>query len=321
MRKTILLATGLAVAALAGTPASADVRAYWDQASGKWLKYDTDSRRVLPKNFSPIRRQTIDYSGPFHANTIIINTAERRLYYVLGGGKALKYGVGVGREGFQWSGADRISRKAEWPDWTPPQEMVQREKARGRILPDHMPGGPKNPLGARALYIGGTMYRIHGSNEPWTIGHAVSSGCIRLTNDDIIDLYNQVKVGTRVVVLTGKESKAQLYALANPPPPPPKEEPPPAVAENEDPMTKDDQVVVLAPAVAAQGTVETTGSVAGDVRVKDDDVLVTAPPAEPLAEEPDPTAARVKDDNVVAPPAKAGDVTVIVTEKPAVAAN
>jgi lipoprotein-anchoring transpeptidase ErfK/SrfK len=321
MRKIILLAAGLAVAALAGTPANADVRAYWDQASGKWLKYDTDSRRMLPKSYSPIVRQTIDYSGPFHPNTIVIDTAERRLYYILGGGRALKYGVGVGREGFQWSGADRISRKAEWPDWTPPQEMVQREKANGRILPDHMAGGPKNPLGARALYIGGTLYRIHGSNEPWTIGHAVSSGCIRLTNEDIVDLYSKVSVGTRVVVLTGKESKAQLYALANPPPPPPKEEPPPAIAENVEPATttKDDQVVVLAP---AEDAVETTGSVAGEARVKDDDVLVTtAPQVEPIAQEPDPAAARLKDDSVVAPPAKAGDVTVIVNEKPAVAAN
>ena len=320
MRKTILMATGLAVSVLAGTPASADVRAYWDQASGKWLKYDTTSQRMLPKNYSPIVRQTIDYTGPFHPNTIVINTAERRLYLVLAGGKALKYGVGVGREGFQWSGADWISRKAEWPDWTPPPEMIQREKANGRILPDHMPGGPKNPLGARAMYIGGTMYRIHGSSEPWTIGHAVSSGCIRLTNNDVTDLYNRVKVGTRVVVLTGKESKAQLYALANPPPPPPKEEPPPAVASNEEPMTKDDQVVVLAPADAVQGAVETTGSVPADPRVKDDDVVVTAPAVEPVAAEPVPAGARVKDDNVVAP-AKPGDVTVIVNKKPAVAAN
>lgn len=316
MRKTIFLATGLAVAAIAANPASAEVRAYWDQASGKWLKYDTDLRRVLPKSYSPIVRTTINYDGPFHPNTIVINTAERRLYYVLPGGKALKYGVGVGREGFQWSGADRISRKAEWPDWTPPPEMIKREKARGRILPEHMPGGPKNPLGARALYIGGTLYRIHGSNEPWTIGHAVSSGCIRLTNDDITDLYDKVKVGTRVVVLTGKELKAQLYALANPPPPPPKEEEAPVVAEDEEQLTKDDQVVVLAP---TDGAVETTGSVTDGVRVKDDDVLVSAPAMEPVADEPDPAAARVKDDDVVAP--AQGDVTVIVDDEPAVAAN
>jgi lipoprotein-anchoring transpeptidase ErfK/SrfK len=115
--------------------------------------------------------------------------------------RAIKYGIGVGREGFTWSGADRISRKAEWPGWTPPPVMIEREKAKGRILPAHMKGGINNPLGARALYIGARIYRIHGSNEPWTIGQAVSSGCIRLTNDDIIDLYNRVKVGTKVVVL------------------------------------------------------------------------------------------------------------------------
>ncbi len=335
MRKTIVVAAGLLVAVLLGADANAAVRSYWDQSAGKWMKYDTEAHRLVPKaytDYTPIKRQVIDYNGPFHKDTIVIDTSERRLYYVLGDSKALKYGVGVGREGFQWSGSDRVSRKAEWPDWTPPPEMVAREKQHGRILPDHMAGGPDNPLGARALYIGGTLYRIHGSNEPWTIGHAVSSGCIRLTNDDVTDLYNQVKVGTRVVVLTGKESKAQLYALANPPPPP-KEEPPPVVASEpipadtvaDAPRTKDDEVVVLAPAGATADApaMDTTGSIAGDARVKDDDVVVMAPAVEsPAGDGVAPSEARIKDDTIAAPPAAAkGDVTVIVNEKPAVAAN
>ena len=152
-------------------------------------------------SYSPIPRETVSYDGPYSAGTIVVNTKERRLYLVLDDGKALKYGIGVGRDGFTWQGTDRISRKAEWPGWTPPAVMIAREKANGRILPAYMKGGIKNPLGARALYIGARIYRIHGSNEPWTIGHAVSSGCIRLTNDDITDLYDRVKVGTKVVVL------------------------------------------------------------------------------------------------------------------------
>lgn len=145
---------------------------------------------------SPIRRETVAYTGPEKPGTIIVDTSERRLYLVLDGGKALKYGVGVGREGFQWSGRHRVTRKAEWPPWTPPPQMRKRQPG----LPAYMKGGPGNPLGARALYIGSTLYRIHGTSEPWTIGHAVSSGCIRMINDDVIDLYNRVAVGTPVVV-------------------------------------------------------------------------------------------------------------------------
>ncbi|QLP98896.1 MAG: L,D-transpeptidase [Rhodoblastus sp.] len=127
----------------------------------------------------------------------MISTAERRLYLVLPGGQALKYGVGVGRPGFEWSGAKTISMKREWPGWTPPPEMRKRRPD----LPVHMEGGLANPLGARAMYLGSSLYRIHGSNEPETIGQAVSSGCIRMTNDDVIDLYDRVKVGTKVVVM------------------------------------------------------------------------------------------------------------------------
>lgn len=243
MRKAILLAAGAVVAVVAGTSASsAAVRSYWDEQSQKWVKYEVDSSgKVLrssvstSRSASPIGKAIIDYNGPFRPNTLVINTSERRLYYIFAPGKAWKYGVGVGREGFQWSGADWISAKAEWPGWTPPPEMVQREKAKGRILPAHMPGGPNNPLGARALYIGSSVYRIHGSNEPWSIGRAVSSGCIRLTNDDIVDLYSKVKVGTRVVVLTGSESPARLAALAVPPAP---KKPKPVVVEA---RAKDDE--------------------------------------------------------------------------------
>lgn len=145
---------------------------------------------------SGIRKTIVDYESKYSAGTIIIETSERRLYLVLEDGKAMKYGVGVGRDGFRWAGTHRITRKAEWPGWTPPPAMRKRVPG----LPAYMPGGPENPLGARALYIGSTLYRVHGTSEPWTIGQAVSSGCIRLTNDDVADLYERVKVGARVVV-------------------------------------------------------------------------------------------------------------------------
>jgi lipoprotein-anchoring transpeptidase ErfK/SrfK len=155
------------------------------------------SRSINPA-FLP---RMVQYSGSQPAGTIVIDTKARFLYLVLGKGTAKRYGVGVGRPGFQWAGVHTITRKAEWPTWTPPAEMIAREKKNGRILPDTMKGGPDNPLGARALYIGSTEYRIHGSNEPWTIGSFVSSGCIRMRNQDVIDLYGRVGVGTRVVVM------------------------------------------------------------------------------------------------------------------------
>jgi lipoprotein-anchoring transpeptidase ErfK/SrfK len=141
-------------------------------------------------------RQPVFYRTTEPPGTIVINTSQRFLYLVQGNNRAIRYSIGVGRVGFQWSGIHRISRKAEWPDWTPPPEMIERQP----YLPRWMAGGPGNPLGARALYIGHTVYRIHGTNQPQTIGHAVSSGCFRLTNPDIIDLYPRVPVGTRVVV-------------------------------------------------------------------------------------------------------------------------
>ena len=208
MRKQILFAVGALAGVLFGLQAAqAEMRMFYDNGLQKFVSYDVQAvmargAQATGRSYNPIPRQIVAYDGPYDVGTIIVNTTERRLYYVTDAGHAIKYGIGVGREGFTWSGTDRISRMAEWPGWSPPEVMIAREKAKGHILPAHMEGGIDNPLGARALYIGARIYRIHGSNEPWTIGNAVSSGCIRLTNDDIIDLYNRVKVGTKVVVLS-----------------------------------------------------------------------------------------------------------------------
>ena len=145
-------------------------------------------------------KTTVKFNRSLKPGTILIKTSERRLYYILPGGKAIKYGVGVGRRGFSWRGQKRISRKTEWPTWTPPASMRAREKKKGRILPVSMKGGPNNPLGARALYLGGSLYRIHGTNAASTIGGAVSSGCIRMLNSEVKDLYARVRIGTRVIV-------------------------------------------------------------------------------------------------------------------------
>jgi len=146
-----------------------------------------------------LKRQLVTFQSPEPAGSLVIDTANTFLYLVLGNGQAMRYGIGVGREGFTWAGAERVARMAEWPDWHPPAEMIERQP----YLPRFMAGGEGNPLGARALYLGKTLYRIHGTNQPSTIGKYVSSGCIRLTNDDIADLYSRVQVGTRVVVLPG----------------------------------------------------------------------------------------------------------------------
>jgi lipoprotein-anchoring transpeptidase ErfK/SrfK len=146
---------------------------------------------------TPIPREMVEFGGRYAPGTVVISTQERRLYYVLGNGQAIRYGVGVGRPGFTWAGTKAITRKAEWPSWTPPAQMLKRRPD----LPRFMKGGPDNPLGARAMYLGGSLYRIHGSNEPETIGQAVSSGCIRMLNEDVVDLYSRVRVGTRVVVV------------------------------------------------------------------------------------------------------------------------
>jgi lipoprotein-anchoring transpeptidase ErfK/SrfK len=146
---------------------------------------------------SPVPRQNVSFAGNYAPGTIVVNTTERRLYLVTGNGQAIRYGIGVGRVGFTWAGNTVVSAKKEWPAWTPPAQMLKRRPD----LPRHMVGGPNNPLGARAMYLGQSMFRIHGSNEPETIGTAVSSGCFRLTNEDVIDLYGRVNVGARVIVL------------------------------------------------------------------------------------------------------------------------
>ena len=158
------------------------------------LETEPHDRRPIDPKFMP---QTVAYNGPEKPGTIIVDTPARFLYLVLKDGRTMRYGIGVGRAGFTWSGMAQISAKREWPDWIPPDEML----ARRPDLPHFMAGGPENPLGARAMYLGSTLYRIHGSNEPWTIGTAVSSGCIRMRNQDVINLYERVKIGTKVVVL------------------------------------------------------------------------------------------------------------------------
>ena len=153
----------------------------------------------LAKN---LRRTPVYYRSPYPAGTIIVDTSDRYLYLLVGEGRAIRYGVAVGRDGFTWEGSMKVSKKTEWPDWRPPAEMIKRVREKeGRILPVHMAGGPENPLGARALYLGSTLYRIHGTNQPWTIGKAVSSGCIRMRNEDVTELYEHAKVGAKVIVM------------------------------------------------------------------------------------------------------------------------
>ncbi|MEM8796696.1 MAG: L,D-transpeptidase [Pseudomonadota bacterium] len=159
---------------------------------------EQERRRTMDPKFLP---QIVEYTTTHTPGTIVIDTNTKFLYLVLGNGEARRYGVGVGKPGFEWVGSHRVTRKAEWPDWRPPAQMIARERAKGRILPTFMAGGPKNPMGARALYLGSTLYRIHGTNAPWTIGQAVSSGCFRMRNQDVTDLYNRVPVGARVVVI------------------------------------------------------------------------------------------------------------------------
>ena len=173
------------------------------------VEEDTDAFE-MPERF---KRQVVAYSGPEAAGTIIVDTPNTYLYFVLGGGRAIRYGIGVGREGFTWSGVQSISKKSEWPDWHPPADMLARQP----YLPRFMAGGPGNPLGARAMYLGGTIYRIHGTNNPSTIGGRVSSGCIRMTNDDVADLYSRVTIGTKVIVKPmDRRAEAELSERASP---------------------------------------------------------------------------------------------------------
>ena len=191
MRRLSVLLSGLACAAALSTSAFAawDVDPFTHQPVGP-------AQGMVPQA-AAIPREVVQFDGRYAPGTIIVSTSERRLYYVLGNGQALRYGVGVGRPGFSWAGMKTVTMKREWPSWTPPAEMLRRRPD----LPRHMKGGLENPLGARALYLGSSLYRIHGSNEPESIGQAVSSGCIRMLNDDVVDLYERVRVGTRVVVV------------------------------------------------------------------------------------------------------------------------
>jgi lipoprotein-anchoring transpeptidase ErfK/SrfK len=169
---------------------------------------DTPDDAGLPAR---LRRQVVDYPTREAPGTIVIDTPHTYLYFVLGNGKAMRYGIGVGRDGFTWSGVQSVARKTEWPDWNPPAEMLQRQP----YLPRFMAGGPGNPLGARAMYLGNTVYRIHGTNQPSTIGGHVSSGCIRLTNEDVTDLYDRVQVGAKVVVLPADPRQAMPQVTGN----------------------------------------------------------------------------------------------------------
>jgi lipoprotein-anchoring transpeptidase ErfK/SrfK len=167
-----------------------------------------EATETSPGVAAELQHQVVGYPTKAVAGTVIIDTAQTYLYYVLGDGRAIRYGIGVGRDGFTWSGTQAVTRKAEWPDWTPPQEMIGRQP----YLPRWMAGGEGNPLGARAIYLGSTIYRIHGTNSPETIGHKVSSGCIRMLNADVIDLYSRVDVGTKIVVLPNHEDVATVAA-------------------------------------------------------------------------------------------------------------
>lgn len=203
----IRLAAGAGAALWIGTaiaaplPSSSTVSGTPLEVGAEALPIESSSE--LPPN---LRRQVVDYASGATPGTVVIDTAQTYLYFVLSDGKAIRYGIGVGRDGFTWSGAQAVTRKAEWPDWTPPQEMIARQP----YLPRFMAGGEGNPLGARAIYLGSTIYRIHGTNMPSTIGQKLSSGCIRMLNEDVIDLYSRVRIGTQVVVLPNRANIAAL---------------------------------------------------------------------------------------------------------------
>jgi lipoprotein-anchoring transpeptidase ErfK/SrfK len=190
------LAFGGILAFGAAAQAQSDQERFYGGAQRYGTTYSPYSSSPYSSSASPIPKTLVSFDASYAPGTIVINTTERRLYYVLGSGQALRYGIGVGRVGFTWAGVTKVSSKREWPEWTPPADMLRRRPD----LPRHMKGGLDNPLGARAMYLGSSLYRIHGSNEPWTIGTAVSSGCIRMRNEDVIDLYGRVKVGTTVVL-------------------------------------------------------------------------------------------------------------------------
>jgi lipoprotein-anchoring transpeptidase ErfK/SrfK len=204
-RRTFLF-TGLATGLVSGTTLSPITAQAEAQVRYNFGSAFSNGNASKTRGYGYKGKRTVAYSTQEKPGTIIINTSKRRLYYVLGNGKAVEYGVGVGRSGFQWSGVANVRRKEKWPGWHPPAEMIERElKKYGRRLPEYMPGGPNNPLGARALYLfqgsKDTLYRIHGTNQPQTIGGAVSSGCIRMINEEVIDLFRRTRMGAKVIVL------------------------------------------------------------------------------------------------------------------------
>ncbi|GAB5377691.1 MAG: L,D-transpeptidase [Acuticoccus sp.] len=189
-------------------PAAAPTRQFYGTGRPSEYAAASRARQHMVETAVQTQRRVVRFATRQPAGTIIIDTRTRALYYVLGNGTAIRYGVGVGRDGFDWSGVQRVSAKKEWPDWRPPAEMRAREP----WLPEFMPGGPGNPLGAAALYLGSTLYRIHGTSERDTIGSAVSSGCIRMLNEDILDLYARARVGARVIVLGPQSDRSALIA-------------------------------------------------------------------------------------------------------------
>jgi lipoprotein-anchoring transpeptidase ErfK/SrfK len=204
--RTLLMSLGLLAGALALAPVSASAQSFPSMSQYAPQADQSGNAATDDDLASSLRRQVVNYSSDEPAGTIVIDTPHTFLYLVLGGGKALRYGIGVGRDGFTWSGTETIVRKAEWPDWIPPTEMVARQP----YLPRFVAGGPGNPLGARAMYLGNTDYRIHGTNDPSSIGKHMSSGCIRLLNADVIDLYSRVGIGTKVVVLPSNQRQASI---------------------------------------------------------------------------------------------------------------
>jgi lipoprotein-anchoring transpeptidase ErfK/SrfK len=199
----------------------ASAELYFDYATRTWVKEDPAAR--MRHRRPPARkynRRNVSIATRETPGTIIIDTDRKFLYYMTGRNKATRYGIGVGREGFGWDGRVAVKRKQEWPSWTPPAEMRAREKAKGIILPARMEGGPKNPLGARALYLykgnNDTLYRIHGTNQPWTIGLNMSSGCIRMMNEDVKHLYDRTNIGTKVVVIGPGRDSSRIYSPSNP---------------------------------------------------------------------------------------------------------
>lgn len=203
----LCVAAGALVALLASASSPAASELEYDPRT--W-SFDGSRQTLIPSSeqqpegaserWTPMPSQIVPFGEFRPRGSIVVDTSQRRLYLVLGSGRALRYVVGVGKEGFSWAGQSVISDKQHWPDWRPPKEMIAREASMGRLLPAKVEGGPNNPLGARALYIGDTLYRIHGTNQPWTVGSANSSGCIRMTNEDVIDLYERVAVGALVIV-------------------------------------------------------------------------------------------------------------------------